>query len=103
MIKGGVKVPRNTFAMRPTTLVEAEEFTGYYVDVVRELDRKQRYENMIIIMSITYNYKTSYCIISTVIIVGVEMKNMESHYLCLHNSPHNKHYLKTDRNALVML
>lgn len=45
LIKGGVKIPRNTFAMKPTILVEADEFTGYYVDVVRELDKKQRYGN----------------------------------------------------------
>lgn len=43
LIRGGIKVPCNTFAMKPTILVEAEEFTGYYVDVVRELDKKQQY------------------------------------------------------------
>lgn len=43
LIKGGVRVPRNTFAMKPNILVEADEFTGYYVDVVRELDKKHRY------------------------------------------------------------
>ena len=43
MIKGGVKIPRNIFSMKPTILVEAKEFTGYFVEVKRELDKKERY------------------------------------------------------------
>lgn len=43
IVKGGTKFPRNTFSMKLRALVEAEEFTGYYVDVVREFDKKQRY------------------------------------------------------------
>ena len=43
IVKSGTRYPRNTFSMRLKALVEADEFTGYYIEVTRELDRKQRY------------------------------------------------------------
>lgn len=52
LIRGGVKVPCNTFAMKPTIFVEVDEFMGYYVDVVRELDKKQRYGSTCILQKI---------------------------------------------------
>lgn len=42
IIKNGKKLKKNTFAMLPKALIEAEEFTGYSVHVVREIDQKQR-------------------------------------------------------------
>jgi len=43
IIKHGVKMPRNTFGMKLMIMVEADAYTGYYAEVVRELDRKHGY------------------------------------------------------------
>ena len=43
IVKGGSKLPQNTISIKLTTLVEAEELTGYYAEVIRELDKKKRY------------------------------------------------------------
>jgi len=43
IIKNGVKMPRNTFGMKLMIMVEADAYTGYYAEVVRELDRKHGY------------------------------------------------------------
>jgi len=43
IIKSNVKIPRNTFAMRLKALVQADEHTGYYAEVIRELDKEKRF------------------------------------------------------------
>jgi len=40
--KYGTEVPKNSFAMKLTCLVEADGCTGFMADVVRELDLKKR-------------------------------------------------------------
>ena len=42
LVKNGVEIPKNSFAMKLKCLVEAEGCTGYFVEVVRELDLKKR-------------------------------------------------------------
>ena len=41
-VKTETRFSLNTFAMKLKTLVEAEESTGYYAEVVRELDKEKR-------------------------------------------------------------
>ena len=43
IVENGVRMPRNTFSMRLKVLVEAEEFTGYKAEVIREIDKKPGY------------------------------------------------------------
>ncbi len=43
VVKAGIKISKNCFAMKIKSLVEADGCTGYLVDVVREIDLKERY------------------------------------------------------------
>lgn len=42
IVKNGVELPKNGFAMKLTALVEADHCTGYFAVVKREVDKEQR-------------------------------------------------------------
>lgn len=40
VVRGATEVPKNNFAMKLVTFVEAQAASGYFADVKRELDHK---------------------------------------------------------------
>ena len=42
ILKNGEQLPKNSFAMKRKELVEAESCTGYFAQVMREIDNAER-------------------------------------------------------------